>query len=511
MSKEIIINSSVSGARIAILERSKLVELYVELPEQERMVGSIYKGIVENVIKGMGAAFVDIGLGQNAFLRFSDIGEFFESYGPIGESGKNDNPRKNNRSEGKKREVPLITGQSILVQITKEPLGTKGARVTSEITLPGRFLVLVPHSKHVGISKKIANIREKNRLKKLAYSLRPKGFGLIVRTVAEGKAQKDLQFDLENLLRNWSKIEHQAKRENGPVILYKDMGMVSSIIRDLFTSDISHVVVDSRRLFREISKYLREVSPDLAKKVEYYKGMNPIFDEYNIEKEVEKGLSRKVWLKSGGSIVFDQTEALVAIDVNSGRHVSQKEHDETSYKINSEAAYEIARQLRLRDLGGLIIIDFIDLINTQRKKKLITLFRRELKKDRAKSNISDLSSFGLVEMTRERVRPSLINFFSETCSTCNGIGQVPSNPTVATKIEHAIRRLRDRTKERSIKLIVHPILENYLNNGMWNRLRKIMVKYFVRIQLKSDLELVYGEFKILSKKTEEELTNDIKT
>lgn len=510
MSKEIIINSSVSGIRIAILDRGRLVELYVELPEQERMVGSIYKGVVENVIKGMGAAFVDIGMEQNAFLRFSDVGDFFQSYGPLGNNNSGSMVKSSKRSGRSKDDVPLVSGQNILVQITKEPIGTKGARVTSEVTLPGRYIVLVPESRHVGISKKVENNREKGRLKKLAYKIRPKGFGLIVRTVAEKKEQKDLQSDLDNLLRSWSKIEQRAKREQGPIVLYKDMGMVSSIIRDLFTADISRVVIDSRKLYREIIKYLKDVSPDLAKKVEHYKGMNPIFDEYSIEKEVEKGLSRKVWLKSGGYIVFDQAEALVAIDVNSGRHVSNKEHDETSYKINLEAAQEIARQLRLRDLGGLVIVDFIDMINDERKKKLMTHFRRELKQDRAKTSISELSNFGLVEMTRERIRPSLINSFSETCTTCDGIGQIPSSPTVTTKIEHAIRRLRFRTKERSIRLVVHPALETYLGNGVWNRLRKMMVKYLVRVQLDSDEELLYGDFKILSKKSNEELTESIK-
>jgi ribonuclease G len=511
MRKEIIINASISGTRIAILEWKRLVELYIELPEQERMVGNIYKGVVENVIKGIGAAFVDIGMPQNSFLRFTDIGEFYESYGPISDENGDKEKWGKSRKTASTRWPPVVSNQEILVQITKEPIGTKGARVTSEVTLPGRFFVLVPGYEHVGVSRKIGNIREKNRLKRLSYKLRPKGVGLIVRTVAAGRKEQELQADLQSLLRTWNKIEQNVRQEKGPLPLYKDMGMVSSIIRDLFTPDVDRVVVDSRKLHKEITKYLRDVSPDLHKKVEYYNGMNPIFDEYKIERDVEKCFSRRVWLKSGGYIIFDQTEALVAIDVNSGKHVSRGEHDETSLKINLEACQEIARQLRLRDLGGLIVIDFIDMIDPARKKTLINEFRRQLRKDRAKTSISDLSNFGLIEMTRERTRPSLIYSFTETCATCDGLGNLPSSPTVVTKIEHAIRRLRARSKERRIKLIVHPELESYLQNGVWNRLRKIMVKYLVKIQLSGDTNMPYGEFKMLSRKSDDDLAEIIKT
>ena len=503
--KEIVINASIAGIRIAILEDGKLAEMYVELPEQERMVGDIYKGVVENVIKGMGACFVDIGMEQNAFLRFSDIGEFFESYGPIMEDDEDIELWKKQEREKKRRDVPIVSNQEVLVQVTKEPIGTKGARVTSEVTLPGRFLVLVPGYSHVGVSKKIQSIRERRRLKRIARKIKPNGFGLIVRTVAAGKSEQVLRADLENLLRTWERIEKKARKEKGPVLLYKDMGMVSSIIRDLFTPDVDHVAVDSRRLYKEIVSYLKDVSPNLVPKVELYKGPTPIFDVYNIEKDFERSLSRRVWLKSGGYILIDQTEALVAIDVNSGKYVSRGDHDESSFKINMEAAQEIARQLRLRDLGGIIVIDFIDMQSEEKKARLVAEFKRELRKDRARTSVSNISEFGLMEMTRERVRPSVFLSITETCPTCDGLGHILSKPIVATKIELAVRRIRASRKERRFKLFVHPIIAEYLTEGLWNRLRKIMLKNFVTIELIRDEKLPYDKFRIESKKTGEEL------
>jgi len=511
MNKDIIINAAIGGIRVAILEAKQLSELYVELPEQERMVGDIYKGVVENVIKGMDACFVDIGMGQNAFLRFSDIGEFFEGYGPIQDDTEDIALWKKQEQEKKRKNIPLVSGQEILIQITKEPIGTKGARVTSEISLAGRFMVLVPGYDHVGVSRKIDNLREKKRLKRLAQKIRPKGFGLIVRTVAVKKDLKILEADLQNLLRTWEKLEKKARKEIGFVLLHKEMGMVSTIIRDLFTPDVNRVVVDSRKLYKEITNYLKDVSPNLVPRVELFRGINPIFDQFEIEKEVEKSLARKVWLKSGGYILFDQTEALVAIDVNSGKYVSKGSHDDSSLKINLEAAEVIARQLRLRDLGGIIVIDFIDMQKEENRKKLVLELRKKLKKDRAKTSTTEITEFGLIEMTRERVRPSLIFSFSEPCPSCEALGFVPSSPVIVTKIELAIRRVRNIRKERRFKLVVNPALAKYLTDGLWNRLRKIMLKYFVTIELEQNQTLLYAQFQLISKKTDEDITELIKT
>lgn len=510
MQKEIIINTTIAGTRVAILEDSQLVELFVERSEQERMVGDIYKGVVENVIRGMGAAFVDIGHDQNAFLRFSDIGEFFASYGPIfGDDVEDEAYWKAMEKERARKGVPLVTGQEILVQIAKEPISTKGARVTSEVSIPGRFMVLVPGYNHVGVSRKIENFRERKRLKKIAHKIRPEGFGLIIRTAASEKEEAVLRADLNNLLRTWEKIENKAKKEKAPALVYKEMGVVSSVMRDLFTQNVDRVVVDSRKLFREVTRYLKDVAPQLVPRVELYKGMKPIFDEFNIEKEIDKSIARKVWLKSGGYIVIDQTEALVAIDVNSGKYVSRGEHEDSSLKINLEAVKEIAHQLRLRDMGGIIVIDFIDMHDERNKMKVYTELKKELRKDRSKTSVSPLSEFGLIEMTRERVRPSLIYDFLETCPVCDGVGYVPSSPTVTAKIEQAIRRLRAQRKERRISLVVNPEMKKYLVNGLWNRSRKLMLKYMITINVEGNEDLHYGQFQIISKKTGADITNEL--
>ncbi|RKY79868.1 ribonuclease E/G [candidate division KSB1 bacterium] len=507
MKKAIIINASISGTRVAILEDGHLVELFVERPERERMIGNIYKGVVENVFRGMGACFVQIGQPQNAFLRFSDIGDFVQEFGQIGdEDEEEENSWKVLQRERQIKDLPLVTGQEILVQITKEPINSKGARVTSEISIPGRFLVLVPGYEHVGVSRKIDDPRERRRLKKIARQIRPPGFGLIVRTVAAEKNQEVLEGDLENLLHIWEKIQERAKKIKAPALVYKDMGTVSSVIRDLFTKDVNQVVVDSRRLYREIVHYLQDVSPHLVPLVELYRGKVPVFDAFNIEPEIDKALSRKVWLKSGGYLIFDYTEAMVVIDVNSGKYVSRGQQEESSLRINLEAAQEIARQLRLRDIGGIVVIDFIDMQNERNKMKLYTEFKKALRKDRATSTVLPLSEFGLMQLTRERIRPGLLFALTESCPTCDGIGHIASSATVATKIELAIRRLRVHYGKRRFKLIVHPKLASYLTEGIRSRIRRMMWRYLVTIDIQTDNMLMFNQFRILSKKDGKDLT-----
>ncbi len=507
MKKEILINASIGETRIAILENGKLVELYVEQPENQRMVGDIYLGKVVNVVRGMHAAFVDIGLGQDAFLHFSDIGEVLADYRTFIEL---DAPR-NNRRNGKRGRSYRATpreGQQLLVQVIKEPINNKGARISTELSLPGRFLVLVPNSDAIGVSRKISNPSEKKKLKRLCREMKPDGFGLIVRTVAEGKDEETLRADLDALLKEWQQLEKKVKRISAPALVYKDAGMVSSVIRDLFTNDVRRVLIDSRKLYREIVKYLEEISPSLAKRVEFYRSKKPIFDVFGVEQEIEKSLSRKIWLPSGGYIIFDHTEALVAIDVNSGKYVRGREPEETTLKINLEAAREIARQLRLRDLGGIIVIDFIDMIDPNNKKKLYNEFRRELRKDRATSSLTQISEFGLIEMTRERIRPSLLHAFSEPCPACAGIGRVSSKTTVLNRIERWIKRFRNQRKEWSIALKVHPSIASFMSNGLMSQKRKLMWKYRIKIDLFPDETCRADEFRVLLKKDEQDVTEE---
>lgn len=483
MKKEIIINASSTETRIAILEDRSLVELFVEQPEQERMVGDIYKGKVENVVEAVQAAFVDIGMGQNGFLPFADIGSSLREYSALAETVVREKEKK--KSRGRHSKV-IKTGQEILVQITKEPIGSKGARLTTEISLPGRFLVLVPYDHSIGVSRKIEDVRERRRLRMLAKSMRPEGFGLIIRTVAVGKDTKTLKGDLENLLRTWKRIENKAKSVRGNKLIHKDMGMASSVIRDLFSPDINRVVVDSRKLYREIQKYLKDVSSNLPSRLDFYKDKLPVFDVMKIEEQIERSLSRQIWMKSGGHIIFDQVEAMVVVDVNSGRSVGQKDHELNALKTNMEAAREIARQLRLRDYGGIVVVDFIDLAQEAHRKKLVSEFKRELKKARAAFDILPMNDFGLVALTRERVRPSLLFRYSEDCPRCGGLGRIPAKATIATKIERAIRQVKTETNQRRLVLKVHPDVAAFMNSGVRSRIRQLMLKHLISIKIETD-------------------------
>lgn len=500
--REIVINATIGETRIAILEDGRLVEFYVERPEHERMLGNIYLARVLKVVKSMQAAFLDIGEKQDAFLPFADMGDLVRLYTHVDQIEPDEHGI---RKELVDKET-IRQRDTLLVQVTKEPMGSKGARVSTRISLPGRFVVLVPDENIVGVSKKITDEAEKRRLRRLAKALKPADCGLIIRTVAAGKPESVLRADLENLLQMWDRIQKRAQREKAPCLLYKDVGMTSSIVRDLFTPDVAKLVVDSKKLAKEILAYVKDVAPELADRIELYQGKKPIFDAYDIERQLDRALSRKVWLKSGGYLVIDQTEALVAVDVNSGKLLGKADQEQTNLKINLEAAREIARQLRLRDLGGLIIIDFIDMREQANRRRVYEELKRELSKDRAQYNILPMSKFGIVEMTRERVRPSLVLSLSEPCPVCGGTGRVVSKTTLVTKIERWIKAFRARSKERSLELHVHPEMAKYLTSGFRSRIRRIMWKFLMKIDVVEDESLALDDFRFISKKTGEDIT-----
>ncbi len=506
MKKEIVINSSIGETRIAILENRKLVELFVEQSERGRMVGDIYLGRVVNVVAGMHAAFVDIGHQQDAFLHFSDIGDVLADYRTFIST----NGRPTKKGVNTRRPVPK-EGQEILVQIIKEPISRKGARVSTELSFPGRFLVLVPNSEVAGVSKKIYKLKEKRNLKRVIRKIKPQGFGLIARTVAEDQNEDTLQNDLDNLVKLWKKIEIKLKKASPPSLVYKDVTMASSVIRDLFTKDVSRVVVDSRKLYRETVAYLKDSGSQLAGRVEYYHGKKPIFDEFGIESEFEKSLSRKVWIPSGGHLIFDHTEAMVAVDVNSGKFIGRKQPEDNILRVNLKAAKEIARQLRLRDIGGIVVIDFIDMLEAKNKKRLYDEFTHELRKSRAQVNIAPISEFGLIELTRERVRPSLLFAFTEACPTCDGLGRVVSESTVLTKIERWLRRFRADRRDWSVRLAVHPSVANYMLSGVKSNARRLMWKYRMKIEIDRDDTLRSDKFRFFLKKSDEEVTEQYLT
>jgi ribonuclease G len=549
MRKEILINAAANETRIAITEDGRLAELFVETANKEKMVGDIYLGRVAKVMPGIKAAFIDLGLQQDGFLHFSDIGNRFEEYSAmIGDEDEEPEPTDGNAvvaaeptspvREGAagrtgqagasrepasapqesvpvrqpQREVQLTKGQEIIVQIIKEPVGKKGVRVTSEVSLAGRFLVLLPFDGKVGISKKISSFKEKRRLRKIVQGILPEGFGAIIRTVAEEKEEESLKNDLEDLIQTWRKIEESVKTEKAPALLYKDMATTSSVIRDLFSNDVSRVVVDGKKLFREIRAYIKYTSPQVLEKIEFHKDRAPIFDKFGIEKELEASLARKVWLKSGGYIIIEPTEAMVVIDVNSGRYAAKKEQEQNSLRTDLEAAREICRQLRLRDIGGIIVCDFIDLDEEKNKRAVFEQLKKEFRKDRAKVTVLPMTEFGLVQITRQRVRQNILHSFTEPCPACGGTGLVRSKTTTLNDVERWVSRFKAETKTKEFRLIlrVNPDLAVLLRDGTYNRLRKIMVKYFVLVKLEVDPSLPHGEFRVISRRQEKDITDQYK-
>ena len=405
------------------------------------------------------------------------------------------------------KEVHLEKGQEVIVQIIKEPVGKKGVRVTSDISLAGRFLVLLPFDNKVGISKKISNFKEKRRLRRIVQAILPPGFGTIIRTVAEGKEDSSIKNDLEDLIATWREIEKTVKAEKAPCLLYKDLATTSSVIRDLFSNDVSRVVIDSKKLHKEIRSYIKYTSPQLLDKIELHKEQTPIFDAYGVEKEIETTLARKVWMKSGGYIIIEPTEAMVVIDVNSGRYAPKKDQEINSLRTDLEAAREITRQLRLRDLGGIIVCDFIDLEDEKNKKKVYEELKKEFRKDRAKVTVLPMTEFGLVQITRQRIRQNILHSFTEACPTCAGTGLVQSKTTTLNQLERWIRRFKTETRETRFTLRVHPSLAPSLREGTISRLRRIMLKYFVLIKLEEDSTIPIGEFHVISRKQDKDVTD----
>jgi ribonuclease G len=539
MKKEIIINAGANETRIAITEDGRLAELFVETANKEKMVGDIYFGKIAKVMPGIKAAFIDIGLGQDGFLHFSDIGNRFEEYSAMigDEDEETEEPkgsaaaeasvgapaadhlpppstappqergRRDNHRSPPRKDIQLEKGQEIIVQITKEPVGKKGVRVTSEVSLAGRFLVLLPFDGKIGISKKISSFKEKRRLRKIVQTILPEGFGVIIRTVAEGKDETSLTNDLKDLITTWREVDKTVKSEQAPCLLYKDMSTTSSVIRDLFSNDVSRVVIDSRKLHKEIRAYIKYTSAQLLDKIELHKDRRPIFDVFGIEKEIETTLARKVWLKSGGYIIIEPTEAMMVIDVNSGRYAAKKEQEQNSLRTDLEAAREINRQLRLRDIGGIIVCDFIDLDDERNKRKVYEELKKEFRKDRAKVTVLPMTEFGLVQITRQRIRQNILHSFTEPCPACGGTGLVQSRTTTLNQIERWIRRFKTEGKESRITLKVNPQLADALRVGTISRLRKLMLKYFILIRLETDPSVHAGEFRVISRKQEKDITD----
>ncbi len=513
MKKEILINSSEYETRIAILEDDKLVELYTERPQAERLVGNIYKGKIKTVLPGMQAAFIDIGMEKASFLHASDIGDKtshehrFESEF-VDDEQSTEIVRKSRRAG---IETVLKEGQDVLIQVIKEPISTKGPRVTTEISIPGRYLVLIPDDDHVRVSKKISSWNEKRRLKKIIYPHRPEGFGLIVRTEGEGKEEADFRADIKRLKKLWSLLKRQVEALKSPVLIHKEEEMTTSILRDIFTDDVERLLVDNRYEYRRIMPYARQVMPHLKERIEIYKGDTPLFDLYKLEPEIERMLDRRVWIKKGSYLIIDQTEAMVTIDINTGRFVGKGDQESTILKTNLEAAREIARQIRLRDIGGLIVCDFIDMNRYENKRHLNEEFKRAFTTDRAKRSILPVNEFGLIQMTRERIRPSFMYRFSEPCPNCRGIGRIISRETAATQIERWFNRAKVDGRFKKYNLIVNPLMADSLVDNGVNRINKIMKLHRFKINLVRDTTIPIQEFKVYDAIDNAELTDTYKS
>ena len=443
MAKEIIVNVGQRETRIAVLLDKQLTELHVE--REQRVVGNLYKAKVDNVLPGMDAAFVEIGLERNAFLYVADI---------LPEEDEDGAPRRSRRDL---HIGDLVRrGDQLLVQVVKGPRSTKGSRVSSRVSLPGRFLVLMPDANNLGVSRKIEEGKERDRLKKIVQKFRQQGTGVIVRTESEGRTASELRQDYLMLLETWNNIVAKAKVTPAPALIHQDMGLVLKILRDAFGSDVSRLVIDSPTDYAQAHEIIARLSPDLEDRIELYDGDKPIFEQFKIEADVQRLLQRKVPLPSGGSLIIDQTEALVSIDVNSGKFTGTVGLSDTILKTNLEATEEIARQLRLRDLGGMIVLDFIDMDSARDKKAVMDAFVKSLKDDRSRTKISSISALGLIEMTRKRTGETVDTAMTEVCPYCHGLGRIDSAETVSLMVERELRKMAATTPHEAFVVSAHP-------------------------------------------------------
>ncbi|MCS7258504.1 MAG: Rne/Rng family ribonuclease [candidate division WOR-3 bacterium] len=491
VNKEIIITTRQfeGEIRIAVLENNQLVEFYLEHEIKRSLVGRVYKGIVENVIPGLRGAFVNLGLKKNGFLPLADIPEL-EIF---------DESKLELEPDTKKREyspIVLSKGQEIICQVTKEPIGEKGPRITSYISLAGRYLVYFPNASRIGISRRIQDRKIRSRLRELVKRIKKPDVGLIVRTSAELANEEMIETEYNELENRWREIENKAKIVKAPSLLYEEEDILLKVIRDHFTPDVSLLTIDDRIRYEQIIQYLQKFAPALADRVKLYENEVPIFEYYKITQELYKILDRKVWLKSGGFITIDQTEALVAIDVNSGRYSSEEDPETLIFQTNLSAAAEIARQIRLRDLSGLIIIDFIDMQDPKKMDIVVRELKMCLENDRAKADFAKVSRFGILEMTRERIRPGLLFSITDECPVCKGLGRILMRKDAALKIEKAVCEKLANFAGEKIKIQVSPLIYDYWINNRYEQLSEIAQKYQVTLELKPNSELSYEEYKM---------------
>jgi ribonuclease G len=504
MKQEIFVNSTPQESRIAIVEDGLLADFLIERKEEMGIAGNVYKGKVARVLPGMQAAFIEIGMEKAGFLHASDFYEVPDDVQIISEAGEGEDLELEEAPklrQSPNRRLPLekrlSRGEDILVQVAKDPLGTKGARVTSHISLPGRYMVFMPGNNHIGISRRIESEEERKRLKEIAQSMGTQHGGFILRTACEGRSKREIQRDLAFLARLWKGIQKKAAGAAAPSLIHQDLDLITRTIRDFFTTETEQVVVDSTKDHKRIADFVRHFMPRLKSKIVLYEEKEPLFDRQGIEEKITKALERRVWLRSGGYIIIERTEALTAVDVNTGRFVGKRNQEETIFKTNLEAVQEVVRQLRLRNVGGIIIIDFIDMEKEANRKKVYDSLKEALKKDKARTNILKISELGLVEMTRQRTRESLENQLLSPCPHCDGRGKVKSAVTVAYDLLRAIKKQQSSFENgKNVIVRMHPDIANFLYDDRSKSLDNLEDEINHKIIIKVSAELRHEQYEI---------------
>lgn len=486
---ELIINVTFNETRIAFLENGVLMEFFVEQKNGHSMVGSIYKGKAARIVPGMDAAFIDIGLEKSAFLYVGDIILDRMMYEEFDDSDFRVD--RNERIEG-----VLEDGQELIVQVSREPIGQKGTRVTSKITLPGRLLVLMPATDHVGVSRRIEQEDERKRLAELLKQICPAGYGVIARTASEGKSKEELQSDLNFLVRIWESIQEKAKSARAPAILHQELGIIFRVIRDLHSHNLKKIVVDDEFVYKRVAEFLKEYLPEEGCEVAYFDEKDPIFEVYGIEIEIAKLLHKKIWLKSGGYIVLDYTEALTVIDVNTGRYLGKKDLEDTILRTNLEAVKEIAYQIRLRNIGGIIVIDFIDMERKESRDQVFQTLVETLKKDRIKTFAYPISEIGVVQLTRKRTRHNVVTLLSETCPNCEGSGYIKSRYTVCYEVLRELKSACRKDEAKMFNIYLSPEVAGLLYEEEKSSLEHIESTYKTKVNIIANPSYSIDKFSI---------------
>jgi ribonuclease G len=498
MTSKMLIESDPHQTRIAVLEDDRLTEIFVERHRHRGLVGNVYKGRVTRVLPGMQAAFVDVGLERDAFLYVSDVASDVESMEDLDLDETRHEEPPGHQTGSPSIDDLLKAGQEIIVQVVKDPLPNKGARISTHVTLPGRYLVLLPTVRHFGVSRRIEEDAERDRLLEILHQLPLGGGGLIVRTVGEGKGPEEFESDLSYLARLWDKIRQRAVKVSAPTLLHQDLDLALRVVRDLLRQDFSVLWVDGEETYERIVEFLDQVQPSLVAKVKLFRQGATLFEQFGIEEQIEAALKTKVWLKSGGYIVINPTEALVAIDVNTGRFVGESNLEDTVLQTNLEAVQEIVRQIRLRDLGGIIVIDLIDMVEAAHREEVFAALETEIRKDRAKTKVLNISEFGLVEITRKRSRANLERLLTQPCPYCSGRGRIKSNTTLALNLRKELLHMRGRIGNGGELLLrVHPEIARTLQQEERAILEEVERSLGVHILLQSDPELHHERFDVV--------------